>query len=68
VNRFKDRLKEPTTYLGLGLLAQMFNVKELLPFADPNVVTGILALVGVFMPESGNKAQPPAAAPKDPVQ
>lgn len=60
--KVKQRLKEPTTYLGLALIGQVFGINELLPLANPEIVTGILALLGVILPEA------PSAPPEPPTQ
>lgn len=53
---FKDRLKEPSTYVGLAVLGQIFGVKELAAIGTPDVITGLMALAAVFMGEKGSPA------------
>lgn len=62
--KFKDRLKEPSTYAGFAVLGTLFGIKELAAFGVPEIAVALAGLASIFL---GEKA--PAAAPssKDPT-
>jgi hypothetical protein len=48
---FLQRLKEPSTYAGLGVLASLFHIKELAMFGAPEIGIALAGLASVFLPE-----------------
>lgn len=56
VAKVKKRLAEPSTYAGLGILASIFDIKELLPFINPQYAIAVAALAAIFLGEKGPDA------------
>lgn len=47
-----DRLKEPSTYAGFGVLGSLFGIKELAAFGAPEVCAAIAAVASIIVPEA----------------
>lgn len=51
MSKFLQRLREPSTYAGLGVLGALFGVKELAAFGAPEVCAAIAAVAAIIVPE-----------------
>lgn len=45
------RLKEPSTYAGLGVLGSIFGLKELTALTTPEVIGAVGAILAMLLPE-----------------
>lgn len=49
--RFLKRLREPSTWAGLGVLGALFGVRELEQFGAPEFAAAAAAVASVLLPE-----------------
>jgi hypothetical protein len=50
------RLKEPSTWAGVGLLGTLFGVRELAAFGAPEIAVALAGLAAIFAPEGKPEA------------
>lgn len=57
-NSVKNKLAQPTTWIGLAMLGHLFGVKELAALGTPDAITAIGALAAIFMDEKAKPTPP----------
>lgn len=58
MNKIVKRMKEPSTWAGLGILGTLFGVKELAAFGAPEIAATMAALAAIFAPEHSGEDKP----------
>ena len=57
MKRFKQRLKEPSTYAGLAILGSLFGVKEVAAFGAPEVGVALAGLAAILFGEGAKDTE-----------